>query len=212
MKLIHYLKSNTFAVIISILSMIVQSFHSFTAFHDLSSLKGTGWGIAQAVLFAIVVDFAILFYTVRKNIKVAWMAGFAMFLINGYYYYSHWGLTWQLIPGLFLSLIIPVSNYFYSEEITEDSDTGLDGTIAQMSNQLRIQQNAFKRVSDELALARQMLDEREVGKYEEALDGTKLKVQEPHPKGFAQLKSESQKSPEDKSLVNIISTDRPVRP
>lgn len=118
--LIQILKSNEFAIIIAILSVLVQSFHSFTVFYNVSSLKGTFWGIAQAVLFAVIIDMAILFYTVRRNIKVTWMAGFIMVLINCYYYYSHLGIGVELILGGLLSLVIPVSVYYYSEEIHEE--------------------------------------------------------------------------------------------
>ena len=119
MKLLTYLRSNQFAITIAILSVLVQSFHSFTAFYNTSALKGA-WGIAQAVLFAIVIDLAILFYTVRRRRDIALYAAVAMVTINAYYYYQHLGITFEFIFGCFLSLIIPVSVYFYSEEIKED--------------------------------------------------------------------------------------------
>jgi uncharacterized membrane protein YgaE (UPF0421/DUF939 family) len=119
-SLISILKSNTYAIYIAIASVICQSFHTFFAFYKISSLNGTGWGIAQAVLFAIILDAAVLFYTVRKNTKVTWMAAFVMVLINLYVYYVHLGLTFDFILGVLISFVIPVSNYFYSEEITDD--------------------------------------------------------------------------------------------
>lgn len=122
-RLLTYLKSNNFALLIAILSVAVQSFHSFTAFYNTSGLKGTAWGIAQAALFALIVDMAILFYTLRRRSDIARIAALAMVIINAYYYFQHLGLTLEFIFGVFLSLIIPVSVYFYSEEIgKEDID------------------------------------------------------------------------------------------
>jgi acyl-CoA synthetase (AMP-forming)/AMP-acid ligase II len=116
-KTIKYLRSSKFAVLIAILSVLVQSFHSFKAFYDTSSLRDSLWGISQAVLFAIVVDMAILFYTLRKRTDIARYAAVAMVMINCYYYYVTWGFTLEFWFGCFLSLIIPVSVYFYSEEL-----------------------------------------------------------------------------------------------
>src|SRR5882672_3966359 len=119
-SLIQILRSNTFAIYISIASVVVQSFHTFFAFYKISSLNGTVWGIAQAVLFSIIVDAAILFYTVRKNTKVTWMAAFIMVIINLYVYYTHLGLSFDFVLGVLISFVIPVSNYFYSEEIEDE--------------------------------------------------------------------------------------------
>lgn len=121
-KLLHTLKSNEFALFLSIVSVLVQSFHSYTAFYNMSSLKGTVWGIAQAVLFAFVIDCAILFYTLRNKKDVVFFASVFLFVINGYYYYSFWGFGYELIFAAFLSLLVPVTQYFYSEEIVDISD------------------------------------------------------------------------------------------
>lgn len=122
MNIIKKLKSNEFAVIVAVLSVLVQSFHSYYAFYNVSSLKGTGWGVAQAVLFAIVFDMAILFYTVRNKKDVVLGAAFFLVLINAYYYYQHLGFTFEFIFGCFLSVIIPVTQYYYSEEIREEEE------------------------------------------------------------------------------------------
>lgn len=119
-SLLSILKSNDFAIWIAILSVIVQSFHSYTAFYNTSSLKGTSWGMGQAVLFSIVIDSAILFYTVRNRKDIALWAAVIMSIINVYYYYQHLGLlSLEFYFGCFLSLIIPTSVYFYSEEIKD---------------------------------------------------------------------------------------------
>jgi hypothetical protein len=119
-NLIKFLKSNEFAITVAILSVLVQSFHSYTAFYNMSSLKGTIAGIIQAVLFAIVVDLAILFYTVRGKKDVVLFASVFLFVINGYYYFSHWGFSFELIFAAFLSLLVPITQYFYSEAILDE--------------------------------------------------------------------------------------------
>jgi len=127
MNLIKTIKSSTFALFVAILSVLLQSFHSYTAFVNMSSLKGTVWGVAQGILFATVIDLAILFYTVRNKTRIALGAALVMFIINGYYYYDFWGFSPQLYFGLFLALIIPVSVYFYSEEIGNDERDAAQG-------------------------------------------------------------------------------------
>lgn len=116
-KLLHFLRSNTFALSLAIGSILAQSFHSFVAFYNMSSLKGTAWGIVQAVIFAIIVDGAILFYTVRGKKDVVMFASVFLVIINGYYYFNHLGASWELLFAGFLSLLLPVTQYFYSEEL-----------------------------------------------------------------------------------------------
>lgn len=215
--LIQILRSTNFALYIAILSVIVQSFHSFFAFYKVSSLNGTVWGIAQSVCFAIIIDLAILFYTVRKNVKVTWMAGFIMVLINCYYYYSHLGLSFDLILGGLLSLVIPVSVYFYSEEI----DVEPEGINAEAIRLEEINQTLFAKNVDLLAELREEKAKAtnyitelrtEIKERDEKLaqyDG-KYIPQQPQTKGFANQKSPAQEG--DKSLLNVMpNTDRPVR-
>lgn len=150
MKVLTYLRSNQFAIMIAILSVLVQSFHSFTAFYNTSALKD-GWGIAQAILFAVVIDLAILFYTVRGRRDIALYAAVAMVTINAYYYYQHLGITFEFIFGCFLSLIIPVSVYFYSEEIKEDEGPSAAGKlIEKLEREKRVLLERNEVLSDEL--------------------------------------------------------------
>lgn len=125
-SLLKFIKSNEFALTVAILSVLVQSFHSFTAFYNISSLKGTTAGVIQAVLFAIVVDLAVLFYTVRNKKEVVFFASVFLFVINAYYYFDHLGFVWQLFFAAFLSILVPVTQYYYSEEIGDDEETGPD--------------------------------------------------------------------------------------
>jgi hypothetical protein len=133
-KLLLYLRSAPFALIVAIISMLVQTPHSFTAFYNTSAIRGS-WGIAQALTFAIVIDLAILFYTLRRRQDIAVLAAVVMFVINAYYYYSAWGISWSFAFGCFLAAIIPVSVYYYSEEIDEEKvDDQADRYRAQIEN------------------------------------------------------------------------------
>lgn len=158
MNLIKSIKSNQFALYVAILSVIVQSFHSYTAFYNTSSLQGTIWGILQAIGFAAVVDLAILFYTVRGRRDIALLAAFAMVVINAYYYYQHWHFAFEFWFGLFLALIIPASVYFYSEEIDDDDNQvyfdDLDGVKEVLIKEVR-------EIKDENISLRKNLIERE---------------------------------------------------
>lgn len=136
--MIKTIKSSTFALCVAILSVLLQSFHSYTAFYNMSSLKGSIWGISQAILFAIVIDLAILFYTVRNKTTIALWAAVMMFIINAYYYFQYWGFAPQLYFGCFLAAIIPASVYFYSEEIKEEI------TPTQMDEIRRIAKSDFE--------------------------------------------------------------------
>lgn len=191
--MIKFLKSNNFAITIAILSVLVQSFHSFSVFYRLSSIQDTVWGIMQAVMFSLVIDLAILFYTVRKNVKVTWMAGFVMVLINVFYYYTHLGISFELIMGGLLSLVIPVSVYYYSEEIEDEIE--VDATEHERLAKIKEVTIAFDNY-------------RKAHPASVVNDGVvdALKVAKP---GFANLKSPAHELPKDKSLLNIPRTDRP---
>lgn len=121
MSILKTLRSNNFAITVAILSVLLQSFHTFTAFRNTSNIQGVA-GIIEACLAAIVVDLAILFYTVRGREDVSRIAAITMVIINVYFYWVQWGFTSSFYFGCFLSLIIPVSVYYYSEEINEEQE------------------------------------------------------------------------------------------
>jgi hypothetical protein len=118
MNLPKIIKSNEFAVWVAIASMVAQSKHTFQAFLHSESLNPNWVDISFAVLVAVVIDLAVLFYTLRNRKDIAIGAMVAMILINGYaYWIIHDGLTVRFIAGIFFSLIIPLSVLFYSDEI-----------------------------------------------------------------------------------------------
>jgi hypothetical protein len=118
-KLFNYLKSRSFALLLAILSVLVQSPHSFSAFYNTGGIFNN-WGLAQAALFSAILDFSILFYTMRGRSDYAKAGAWAMFLINSYHYYTVWGFSWTFGFGVFLAALVPVSVYGYSEEIPEE--------------------------------------------------------------------------------------------
>jgi hypothetical protein len=129
-KVFNYLKSRDLALLLAFVSMLVQSPHSFSAFYNLGGFANN-WGIAQAILFAVIVDFSILFYTARGRNDIAYVGAFVMVVINCYHYYTIWGLSWTFGFGCFLALIVPVSVYYYSEEIPEeDGDISEDAKLS----------------------------------------------------------------------------------
>jgi hypothetical protein len=223
MNLLKVIKSNQFALWVAVLSVIVQSFHSYTAFYNTSSLAGTGWGIAQAVLFAIVIDMAILFYTVRQRKDIAMYAAFVMVVINSYYYYQHLGLSFQFVFGCFLSLIIPTSVYFYSEEIkddapsiTEEERDRVNKLKVAYDEAIRLRDLAFQSESNTKIALQNEIKTLRMDNFDLRKRMGGMSVDEIN---RARVGNYSQ--PEDKSLLNIqeseektfpvVSTDRPVK-
>lgn len=214
MNLLKVIKSNQFALWVAILSVIVQSFHSYTAFYNTSSLAGTGWGIGQAVLFAVVIDLAILFYTVRQRKDIALYAAFVMVIINSYYYYQHLGLSFQFAFGCFLSLIIPTSVYFYSEEIKEDNGDVLmpQHVLHSMEAQIKTQNDIIingkaenKRLGTQVAelddhLLRRLADLDEMTRLRDMAIQSESMTKQAFKK---HLESLGETMPDDKSLLNI---------
>ena len=112
------MRSNNFATWIAIVSMIAQSKHTFEAFLSAESTDPGFVDIGFAVLAAVVIDLAILFYTLRNRKDIAIGAMFAMIAINAYaYWIVHNDFNINFYAGCFFSLIIPISVLFYSDEI-----------------------------------------------------------------------------------------------
>lgn len=130
-RLPHIIKSNEFAVAVAIASMLAQSKHTFQAFLHTESINPGVLDIMSAVLVAIVIDLAILFYTLRKRKDIALGAMIAMIIINSYaYWVIHQEFNSRFFAGLFFSVIIPVSVYYYAEEVvvTRQKKEGLKRT------------------------------------------------------------------------------------
>lgn len=203
-SLLEIIKSDDFALWIAILSVIVQSFHSYTAFHDASTLKDTTLGISQAILFAVVIDLAILFYTLRNRKDIALGAAGVMFLINAYYYYQHFGISFQFAFGCFLAAIIPASVYFYSEEIQPEEKS----PVAHELEAVEKDRDMWKAQVESL---------RETNKILAAESQKHLRALEHSEANAANLKKALDEIKLDRSLVNVqdveqvnIPTEKPM--
>lgn len=118
MNLPKLIRSNEFAVWTAIMSMLLQSKHTFQAFLYTESIDPNALDYGFAVLAAVVIDLAILFYTLRNRKDIAIGAMVAMIAINSYaYWIIHGDFTTRFWAGIFFSLLIPISVLFYSEEI-----------------------------------------------------------------------------------------------
>ena len=117
-RLPHIIKGNEFAVLAAIASMVLQSKHTYMAFLSAESLDPNFVDIIFAVLAAVVIDLSILFYTLRNKHKIALGAMLSMVVINSYgYWIIHHTFNIQFAMGMFFSIIIPISVFYYSEEI-----------------------------------------------------------------------------------------------
>ncbi len=123
--MIKTLKSNSFALWVAIASVLVQLPHSYHVFASLSKIPGV-WGIVQAALFSIVIDMALIFYTLRNRRDISLFFAAIMVLINGIYYFDMIGFSARFAAAVIISFVIPVSVYFYSEEIKEEELTNMD--------------------------------------------------------------------------------------
>ena len=121
-KTLEYIKSIDFAFIICILSMVGQAFHTFYAFYAVSSIESDIFRIPEAFILVLVFESFTLFYLMRGKPKVAKFYSFCLFVMNIYYYYSSGTEGIKLWLGIFLSVIIPISIYYVSEEVREEFD------------------------------------------------------------------------------------------
>ncbi len=118
MNISKIIRSNDFATWAAILAMVLQSKHTYMAYLSVESLDPNWVDMTFAVLAAIAIDVAILFYTLRNRRDIALGAMATMIVINSYAYWDiHQALTWKFYASQFLGLVIPVSVFYYSEEI-----------------------------------------------------------------------------------------------
>lgn len=116
--LLTYMRSINFAMIICLMAMFSQGFHSFFSFKAVSSLEG--WlAVCQAMSFVIVFEFFTLFYLMRARKGMALFYSSCLLVMNLYYYWTNLtGL--QLALGIFLSVIIPLSIFNIAEEVSQE--------------------------------------------------------------------------------------------
>jgi hypothetical protein len=88
-------------------------------FHKLSVFTSPYREIASAGV-ALIVAASIMIYTLRKNFEVARYYSFFEVLISGYYYIDMLGLSWDLVPAMGFTLMLPISVFYYTKEIDSE--------------------------------------------------------------------------------------------
>ncbi len=128
-KLLEYIRSISFAVLICLIAMSSQAFHTFYSFWKVSSIKDKDGlydftfflGVIQVLLFLTAFESFTLFYLMRGKINMAKFYAGCLCIMNLYYYWINLsGL--ELALGMFISIIIPVSIFNVAEIIKEDYD------------------------------------------------------------------------------------------
>ncbi len=117
-NILSYIRSINFAVLICLLAMGSQAFHTFYSFHAVSKIKDIP-GLIQTGLFVIVFEFFTLFYLMRDRKDMAFFYSSCLLVMNLYYYWINLtGL--QLGLGIFLSVIIPLSIFNIADEVSKE--------------------------------------------------------------------------------------------
>lgn len=123
MKILNFLRSKKFGLWLAIITVLVQAAHSTYVFLSLSSF-GELWALIHSAVMAIVISGAILFFTLRKKITLAIFFAAFESAINIAYYVKYiivenqsW---WLLAIALPVAVVLPLTLYYYSEELTEE--------------------------------------------------------------------------------------------
>lgn len=132
-KFKKYLRSSDFGVLLLIGSVIVQGFHSYFIFADLSNFELIP-KIISSVFYAVVLSFAILYYTMLKKINVAIKFQWFESGINLYYFFKSIVLMLiseqinllQVIPrsiiAIGIAIILPYTILKYADSIEDDEE------------------------------------------------------------------------------------------
>lgn len=126
-KLLEFLKSNAFILYVALFTVVFQSPNTYYVYHSFSVFASPYREIASAGV-AIIVSASIMIYTLRKNFFVAKCYSIFEVGIASYYYIDTIGWQWGLIPAFGIALIIPISVYYYTNEINkEEIDSRITG-------------------------------------------------------------------------------------
>lgn len=139
--LLDFLKSTKFILYVAIFTVIFLAPNTFYVFHDLSVFISPYREIASGGV-ALIVAASIMIYTLRKNFEVAKYFSIFEVTISAYYYIDMLGLSWALIPALSFTIMLPVSVFYYTNEI----DSAPKFTQKQMEEYL--EKNRHKRPTD----------------------------------------------------------------
>ena len=139
--LLDFLKSTRFILYVAMFTVIFLSPNTYYVFHKLSVFTSPYREIASAGV-ALIVASSIMIYTLRRNFEVARYYSFFEVLISGYYYIDMLGLSWDLVPAMGFTLMLPISVFYYTKEI----DTSKRFTQQEMDEYL--EKNRHKRPTD----------------------------------------------------------------
>lgn len=126
------LQHNNFALWLTMASVLFLSPNCFYVFHRISTehvdtnpaLDIPALRIIQAIGVALLIAFAIVYYTVKKNKKVALGFAWFEFFISTCYYWISLMVTpdgivwnWYFVPAMAFAIVLPWSVKSYADEI-----------------------------------------------------------------------------------------------
>lgn len=113
-------KHKTFATWLAIISMLVQSKHTFTAYLSSESLDPNYLDYFFSALAAGVFDLIILFYTLRGRISIARFGAIVLGVINVYaYWLVHEDWTLSFVFSTVFAVSMPALVFYYSDELID---------------------------------------------------------------------------------------------
>lgn len=115
-RLLNYLRSQRFILYTAIVSVLLLSPYSYYVFCDLSSYSSP-YKEVLGILTAVSLSSSILIFLVHKNVRVSKMFARFEIMIALYYYITHIGWSWKLIPAIGFSLIQPWAVSKYTKQI-----------------------------------------------------------------------------------------------
>lgn len=115
-KLLDFIRSTKFILYVALFTVIFLAPNTYYVFHKLSVFISPWREIASAGV-SVIVAASIMIYTLRKNYEVAKYYSYFEMTISSYYYITMLGWSWDLIPGLAFTIMLPISVYHYTKEI-----------------------------------------------------------------------------------------------
>ena len=122
-KIISFIGSDFFAIMISVFLTILQSFHPAKVLVSFEIFSNQIANNLFCYLMTFFIELFVLYYVIRKEVKIS--KGFMIFsiIINIYYYadkfhdFNNFVFDTRMIPALAFSIAIPYSIYKVSDQI-----------------------------------------------------------------------------------------------
>lgn len=145
------IKSDRLMLWLAIFTLPLFSSNTYFIYHKLSVLPDP-WRDRVALGVAFILAGFVIVYTLRKNYRMAKYFAYFEALISAYYYITTIKDSWDLIPALGFTLILPAALYHCAREIAKekiddmisisDVERKLDEQNATISNLERTLQDA----------------------------------------------------------------------